>query len=746
MIKKFNNRSLLILAIGFSLAVITIISIIYYYQGRIIEENKRILQNYKLARVDLTKGLLFSVLSDSDSVTVPFDPQVANTYLNQAIVNFERSLEILHKPAYRNESDSLIVNRFSQNIQVFRKILEARRIEVKRQPKLETELRQVFFQLEKDSEEVGFLLTLRFEKRQARFNSIFLITLLSSAIFLTLLCLFFYFLLKKEFLAQQQLSYTESSYRDLLNNMQNGMVFLEKSLLDNQDYQIIDHNQAFSKMISKTELKGRFLSDLSVIKPFKQTQLFKFIDRVIHEKTMDSEEIFIESFQVWVSVMGYSPAPNQLILILEDINSRKKYEADLLKKNDEYQVLNNEYLHLNEDLQLRISEIKSINSQLEIAKDKAEQSDKLKTAFLQNMSHEIRTPLNAIIGFSDLMSEFIDNREQLLDFANIIQRRGNDLVAIINDILDISMVESGHLSVSEKEVNLLKFAENLLVDIENSPFREEKPDVLFHHSFDKENLNAIVKTDEMRVKQIIFNLLSNSFKFTHKGTVSLQLEFDGMKHLSISVKDTGIGIPEYAKSQIFDRFTKVDKHAPVLYGGLGIGLSIVDGLVNLLGGEISFESKEDAGTEFIVKIPVGKEGVENELDKVNVRKVVFSPDNSVLIVEDDYYSANLLKKILDRFGLKSKISDNGISALNECKSNSYNLILMDIQMPEMDGIQAAKLIKESCPKQIIIAQTAFAFETEKQNILDSGFDDYISKPISADELRNLLSKYLKPMI
>ena len=297
----------------------------------------------------------------------------------------------------------------------------------------------------------------------------------------------------------------------------------------------------------------------------------------------------------------------------DNITERKQFEEALLLKNKEYQVLNQEYQLLNKNLQESLNLLQHMNSLLQVAKEKAVASDKLKTAFLQNMSHEIRTPLNAIMGFSEILSNHFDNKEKLVKYTSIIKQRGSDLLDIINDILDIAKIESGQLPMHYEFCNV-----NLIFHDLESFFAEFRKRINkehiqlhfnIHHSLQQKKLIL----EPVKLKQILINLISNALKFTMQGRVEVSCSLDGKTHLCFSVSDTGIGIPANKQSEIFERFIQVNKESIQLYGGTGLGLSIVRGLLDLMNGSISLESEVDKGSTFHFMIPVLKE-IPEDLD------------------------------------------------------------------------------------------------------------------------------------
>jgi PAS domain S-box-containing protein len=285
----------------------------------------------------------------------------------------------------------------------------------------------------------------------------------------------------------------------------------------------------------------------------------------------------------------------------ENITERRRAEEALKMKNHEYKFLNEEYVALNDALVESLESLQRINFELEKAKAKAEESDHLKTSFLQNMSHEIRTPMNAIMGFSALLAEEFSDNPRVEKFTNIILQRSNDLLEIINDILDIAKIESGQVALNYTECNLLLLFTELSDFFEGYQQRMNKQ----HISFSLKpqcNEHCIIVTDVVKLKQILTNLINNAFKFTNTGTIEAGCLCDN-EMLSFYIKDTGLGIPLEKQQEIFERFTQLSQPGISHESGTGLGLSIVKGLVSLLGGEIKVNSAPGKGSTFSFSIP-----------------------------------------------------------------------------------------------------------------------------------------------
>jgi len=382
-----------------------------------------------------------------------------------------------------------------------------------------------------------------------------------------------------------------------------------------------------------------------------------------------------------------------------------------------------------------ISERKKMEDELIKAKNKAEESDRLKTAFLQNMSHEIRTPMNAIMGFSALLIKNYNNKPKLGHFSQIINQRCADLLDIINEILDVAKIESGQLPICIEECNLDVLFSEISLFFKETQKRQNKQHITFnmHNGYGK--IEPIILADKVKLKQILINLIGNAFKFTEKGTIQVGYSLDEDNKLLFFVSDTGIGIPEDKREFIFERFAQVEQLPGYLYGGTGLGLSIVKGLVNLLGGEIWLTSEMNKGTTFYVKFPyqtIKPTAMEPLYTEIN-GEFNFS-NKTLLIVEDDQYNLDYLVEVLDGTGINIIHSFYGHEAVNIATSQELDIVLMDIRLPDIDGYTATQLIRKSKPYLIIIAQTAYAAPEDKEKAIHAGCNDYISKPIDRELL------------
>lgn len=427
----------------------------------------------------------------------------------------------------------------------------------------------------------------------------------------------------------------------------------------------------------------------------------------------------------------YIAVTTLLLYYMTKNHMKKLKKAELLtqQKSEELEQQNNLYRKLNEELS--------------IAKEKAEESDRLKTAFLQNMSHEIRTPMNAIMGFSDLISEYYDNKPKLEAFSQIISQRSKDLLAIINDILDIAKIESGQLPVHYEICDLNALFSELLIFFNENKKHKNKETIALIIKKIPDIAQSLVITDKIKLKQILINLIGNAFKFTEEGQIVVGCEINKDNRLEFLVSDTGIGIPMDKQTMIFERFTQVNNDKNKLHSGTGLGLSIVKGLLNLLDGEIWLESEPRKGTTFHFTISYQKASTGAQKTKEqDVIEMESFKNRNLLLVEDDFYNAEYLKEILNSAGFNITHTAYGKDAVALSLSNTFDIVLMDIGLPDIDGYKATQQIKQIKHDLTIIAQTAYATPNDREKSLEAGCDDFISKPIQRDMLMALLNKHL----
>jgi signal transduction histidine kinase/CheY-like chemotaxis protein len=391
-----------------------------------------------------------------------------------------------------------------------------------------------------------------------------------------------------------------------------------------------------------------------------------------------------------------------------------------------------------------INKREKLEKELIITQKKAEDAAIIKEQFMANMSHEIRTPLNAIIGFNHRLNKTKLDDEQR-EYANAVQSSGENLLAIVNDILDFSKIEAGMVRIEEIRFNL----SGLLQSVITMFFVQAKEKRVQLNLHITNEVPQLIIGDPTRLTQILINLIGNALKFTHEGEVNVMVNAaiidEQNSTITFQVKDTGIGISEEKIGEIFDRFTQAKSDTSRIFGGTGLGLSIAKKLVELQAGVIAVESIKNRGSVFSFTIPYKiAEGLEDEI-KTKTERIKITANNKlrVLVVEDNLLNQKLAGFMLKDWGFDYDICSNGKLAIEKLKTDSYNLILMDIQMPEMNGYETTEFIRENLKLTIpVIAMTAHALPGEREKCLSFGMTDYISKPIKELDLRNLITKYI----
>jgi len=484
---------------------------------------------------------------------------------------------------------------------------------------------------------------------------------------------------------------------------------------------------------------------------------------------LDLESNFLKVNQAYVAITGFSeaelltkscigmsipediPRAREAITEVIEKGSIENFEKSCYKKDGSIFTITMS-VALMPDKQHLLITTKDISEEIQLrddlisAKEKAEMVSQFKSEFLANMSHEIRTPMNGILGFVERLEKHEDDEEKVKQF-NLIRNSGNTLLSIINDILDFSKIESGNMDIESHPISLYEvisetsgiFSE--LMGSKHIEFKKNSDD----------RISSCIMGDQVRLKQVIFNLLSNAIKFTHEGgVITLDTEYkEQTKSVYIAITDTGIGIPQNKLERIFEAFSQQDNSTTRKYGGTGLGLSIASSLVKKMGGELKVQSTVKVGSKFYFEIPIVECHAEYVDPKIKEQRGESSHhfEGHILIVEDNKTNQMLLSMLLDDLGLTYDLANDGVEALEWFNKKDYDIILMDENMPNLNGIEAShqiRLMEEDHKLQAtpIVAVTANALAEDRQRFLDAGMDDYVSKPYTEDDISRVLLKYL----
>ena len=508
---------------------------------------------------------------------------------------------------------------------------------------------------------------------------------------------------------------SEKQFRNLFNSMQEG-VYLHRMVYDEQgnaiNYRIIEVNPISEEYlnIKREDAIGKLATELYET---KEAPFIEVYAKVAETGKPVSFEQYFEPMNKYFIISIFSPIKGEFATIFQDITERKQSELDLIA-----------------------------------AKEKAEESDRLKSAFLANMSHEIRTPMNGILGFANLLKEPQLSGLEQQKYINIIEKSGLRMLNIINDIIDIAKIEAGLMTMDITESNINEQIEYIYTFFKPEV---EKKGIEFSFKNTLPAKEAIINTDREKIFAILTNLVKNAIKFTNEGSIEFGYNKNG-DFIEFYVKDTGIGIPKERQSAIFERFIQADISDSQAKQGAGLGLSISKAYVEMLNGKMWVESDPDhlegKGSIFYFSIPynpalIQKTDNEENSNEHNLPRL----ELEILIVEDDETSCQLLNIILDKYAKKISNALNGKEAVKACRNNpDIDLILLDIQLPELNGFEVTRQIREFNKEVIIIAQTAYGLTGDREKALAAGCNDYISKPVNKEELKSIIQKHitLKP--
>jgi PAS domain S-box-containing protein len=470
--------------------------------------------------------------------------------------------------------------------------------------------------------------------------------------------------------------------------------------------------------------------------------------------------------KAWYKAFGYSPRDLEeglnLIETLNPESEREKILGQERIENSSFQAIRKDGLRfpvsvytdnivkdgnidgrrgIIVDITDKVNYIKSLQQET----SKAKISDELKSSFLANMSHEIRTPMNSIIGFSNLLASENIPDVQKKDFVNYIRNSSEILLNLVDDIIDIAKIEAGELKINKKECEIIGMGRELLTMSEESKKKFNKLQLELTFRPDPDYPELLLKTDVFRLRQILINLINNAIKFTEKGSVEFGFSVRDDRFIEFYVKDTGVGLSRNELDVIFERFKRARRSEEKNIVGTGLGLAISKNLVQLLGGEMWVDSTPGAGTMFLFTIPylkITRLPVEEKPGLTEETNYNWA-DAGIMIVEDDPASITFMKEVFKNSGVRLFHACNGIEAVKMFRQNEcIDLVIMDIQLPEMDGYEATRLIKSINGSIPVIAQTAFAMSGDREKMTLAGFDDYLSKPVNIPRLLAMVNHWL----
>ncbi len=500
-----------------------------------------------------------------------------------------------------------------------------------------------------------------------------------------------------------------TKYKAIFNSLSAGIVLLH-------DNEIVEVNQAFCKMLGyqKDEIIGKS-PDFFSPKFQQDGNLSTKKSRLYNNASQKKPQYFSWTYkkkngrliytEISLTHMNMLHDANTLALVY-DVSKKQKHEKELM-----------------------------------MAREKAENADRMKSVFLSNMSHEIRTPLNSIIGFSDLLLDEDASHDEREMYSSMISTAGRSLLQLIEDIIDISKIEAGQLRINNTEFEVNHVLEELWLTFEKEKVKRGKENLEIKLTRIHKDTSLNLFSDELRFRQIFINLLTNAIKFTDEGSIEFGYRAVSPHKIQFFVKDTGSGINAKDTTLIFERFGQSNQDYVKNKEGKGLGLAITNSLVKLLGGNIWVDSEIDMGSTFYFTIPI-ESGLSAQLDLKNIFDSSLE-GKTILIADNIEENFHFIRGAMQSTRALFIWAKGGIEAVKACSENpDINLVLMDILMPDLDGMSATKLIKKMNPSMPVIAQTAFNNKLERKHIMSAGFDDYLTKPVNFKELYQIFTKFL----